>query len=249
VNRLPLGTRKEVVPMVTVRDVMKPHVMHVAPETPLKDVAQVLIDRRISGVPVVDAQGAVVGVVSEADFLIKEQGVDAVSHRPLSRWFGDSVATKTTLSKLAAVTAGEAMTTPAITIEPTAAISLAAQTMTKRRVNRLPVVDGGKLVGIVTRSDLLRAYVLPDGDIEATIRDDVMRKLLWLDPALFTIVVRDGIVSVGGQVELHSTAESIGRAIAMVPGVIDLHTTVRWSVEDDDIRPVEREPAFPYSPH
>ena len=249
VNRMPLATRKEVVPMLTVRDVMKPHVMHVAPETPLKDVAQVLIDRRISGVPVVDAQGTVVGVVSEADFLIKEQGVDAVSHRPLSRWFGDSVATKTTLSKLAAVTAGEAMTTPAITIEPTASISLAAQTMTKRRVNRLPVVDGGELVGIVTRSDLLRAYVLPDDDLEATIRDDVMRKLLWLDPALFTIVVRDGIVSVGGRVELHSTAESIGRAIAMVPGVIDLQTTVRWSVEDDDIRPVEREPAFPYSPH
>jgi CBS domain-containing protein len=238
-----------VVQMLTVRDVMKTYVIQVSPTTPLKDVAQLLVDRRISGVPVVDEGGAVVGVVSETDFLVKEQGRDAVTHRPMSRWLGDSAATRSMQSKLDAETAGAAMTSPAVTVAPGATIPAAARTMTEHRVNRLPVVEDGRLVGIVTRADLLRAYVRADGELESTIRNEVIRKLLWLDPSLFTIVVRDGIVSVSGRVELHSTADAIERSIAMVPGIINLHASVGWSVEDQDVRPTEPDPLFPFGPH
>jgi CBS-domain-containing membrane protein len=92
--------------MLTVRQVMRREVLTVSPATPLKDVAQLLVDRRISGVPVVDDDGRVLGVVSEADFLIKEQGSDQIQHRPLSRFIGESSATRRAMAKVAAVTAG-----------------------------------------------------------------------------------------------------------------------------------------------
>ncbi|HEX5147769.1 MAG TPA: CBS domain-containing protein, partial [Candidatus Limnocylindrales bacterium] len=133
--------------MMTVRDVMTRSVLSVRPTTPLKDVAQLLLDRRISGVPVVDDEGAVLGVVSEADFLMKEQGPQAVGHRRLAWILGESADTRSRRSKLGAVNAGQAMTAPAITVSPACRIADAAAIMTSRRVNRLPVVDDGLLVG------------------------------------------------------------------------------------------------------
>ena len=144
--------------MLKVRDVMARSVVTVDPTTPLKDVAGSLVDNRISGVPVVDSLGTVLGVVSEADLLVKEQGAEAIRHRRLVRFFGDSSESRAQLAKLAAVTAGEAMTAPAVTLGSARPISEAAALMTARKINRLPVVDGGRLVGIVTRADLVRAY-------------------------------------------------------------------------------------------
>jgi CBS-domain-containing membrane protein len=235
--------------MLTVRQVMRPDVLTVSPQTPLKDVAQLLVDRRISGVPVVDDEGHVLGVVSEADFLVKEQGPDQVPHRALSRFIGESRETRRALAKVAAVTAGEAMTSPAVTVEPWTSIPQAAAKMTSLGVNRLPVVDDGRLVGIVTRADLVRSYVRSDDDLARTIRFEVIRQMLWLDPASFTIEVRDGVASISGSVDRRSTADMIARSIAMIPGIVDVDASVRWRIEDGDITPAERDPAFPYSPH
>jgi CBS domain-containing protein len=235
--------------MLTVRQVMRSQVMTVGPTTPLKDVAQLLVDRRISGVPVVDDRGHVLGVVSEADFLVKEQGSEEVHHRPLSRFIGESGATRRALAKVAAVTAGEAMTSPAITVEPWVPVPKAAAAMTSHRVNRLPVVDDGVLVGIVTRADLVRSYVRSDEELARTIRFEVIRQLLWLDPATFAIEVHDGVAAISGSVERRSTAEMIARLTAMVPGIIDVDSSVSWRIEDRDIAPLERDPVFPYSPH
>ena len=80
--------------------------------TPLREVAQLLVDHRISGLAVVDDEGAILGVVSEADLLVKEQGADAVRHRPLARILGESRESRSRLAKLGALTAGEAMTSP-----------------------------------------------------------------------------------------------------------------------------------------
>jgi CBS domain-containing protein len=235
--------------MLTVRQVMRTDVLTVTPSTPLKDVAQLLVDRRISGVPVVDGENHVLGVVSEADFLVKEQGAEQVPHRPLSRLIGESDATRRAMAKLAAVTAGEAMTAPAVTVEPWITVAKAAATMTSRGMNRLPVVDDGRLVGIVTRADLVRAYVRSDEELAGTIKVEVLRQLLWLDPTAFTIEVRDGVATISGSVERRSTAEMIARTIAMVPGIVDVDASIRWQLEDRDIKPVERDVAFPYSPH
>jgi CBS domain-containing protein len=233
---------------MTVRDVMTRPVVSVQPTTPLREVAQLLIDNGISGVPVVDVNGAVLGVVSEADLLVKEQGADAIRHRRLSRFLGESAESRAQLVKLQAVSAAEAMTAPAITITPARSIHDAAAIMTSRKVNRLPVVDDGRLVGIVSRSDLVRAYVRSDDELAATIRQDVILRLLWLDPALFTVVVTDGVASISGHVERRSTAEMIERAVRMVPGIVDVHASVAWSTDDRGLRPVAYDPVFPFGP-
>ena len=231
--------------MMTVGDVMTRTVVTVRAWTPLKEVAQLLIERRISGVPVVDDDGALLGIVSEGDFLMKEQGVQAIRHRHLARIFGDSRATQSSLAKVGALTAVEAMTSPAVTIAPGRHISEAAAVMTKRGINRLPVVDNGRLVGIVSRADLVRAFVRSDGELAATIRDDVLLRILWLDPAQFNVVVRDGVASISGRVERRSTAEAVERAVSMVPGVVDVVPDLSWSIDDSRDAPTSIDVLFP----
>ena len=234
--------------MMTVGDVMTRTVVTVRSWTPLKEVAQLLIERRISGVPVVDDAGLLLGVVSEGDFLMKEQGAGAVWHRPLARIFGESRASQSKLAKIGALTAGEAMTAPALTITSGRHISEAAAIMTARRINRLPVVDGGHLVGIVTRADLVRAYVRSDEELAATIRDDVLLRILWLDPAQFTVAVHDGVASVSGRVERRSTAEMVERAVNMVPGIVDVEADLSWAVDDSREDPTLIDLVFPFGP-
>lgn len=232
--------------MLTVRDAMTTHVVTVGPDAQLKDVARILIDAGISGLPVVDDRGAVLGVVSEADFLIKGQGAQAVRHRRLARLIGESEATREQLAKLAARTAGEAMTGPAITIEPGRLLQQAAAVMTEHQVNRLPVVEGGRLVGIITRADLVRAYLRSDAELARVIREDVLLRVLWLDPAGFDVDVTNGVARVRGHVERRSTAAIVEETISMVPGIVTVATDIRWTVDDRDIRPAAADAVFPH---
>ena len=232
--------------MQTVRDAMTTHVLTVRTDTPLKDVARALIDAGISGLPVVDDRGRVAGVVSEADFLIKGQGAQSVHHRPLARLLGESATTREQLSKVAARSAGEAMTAPAVTIAPTRSLQEAAGLMTAHGINRLPVVEDGRLVGILTRADLVRAYLRTDDELAATIREDVLLRILWLDPAAFEVVVDRGEASVRGHVERRSTASAIEDAVAMVPGIISVAVDVTWSVDDRELQPASVDAVFPH---
>ena len=156
--------------MMTVGDVMTTSVVTVKDSAPLKDVAEVLIERGFSGMPVVDASGRVVGVVSEGDLLFKEAGREGLPSHRLGRVFGDQKAMEARRQKVEATTAGEAMTTPVITIRPTQTLAEAARLMSGQLVNRLVVMDGEKLVGIVTRADLVRAFVRTDQELADTIR-------------------------------------------------------------------------------
>jgi CBS domain-containing protein len=233
---------------MTVRDGMTTSVICVQEDTPLKEVARLLIEHSISGVPVVDADKRVVGVVSEADFLLKESGADAMPHRRLERLLGDSKATQRYRAKIEATTAAEAMTAPAITVRSSHSISEVARTMTSHAINRLVVVDDGRLVGIVSRADLVRAYVRSDQELTDTIRQDVLLRILWLDPAGFVVNVKDGVATIVGRVERRSTAELVGQAVAMVPGIVDVKADVIWSLDDSRLRPVTVDPFFPFSP-
>lgn len=235
--------------MLKVRDVMARSVISVEPETPLKDVAVLLIDRGISGLPVIDKNGAVLGVVSEGDLLVKEQGADAVRHRRLARFFGESGESRAQLAKLRALTAGEAMTAPAVTIASDRPLSEAAAVMTGRKVNRLPVVDDGNVVGIVTRADLVRAYVRSDEELAKTIRDEVLLHILWLDPRVFKVDVTDGRASISGHVQRRSTAAMIERTVGIVPGIIDVHVEVTWSQDDSAFEPSALDAVVPFGPH
>ncbi len=234
--------------MMTVRDVMTSPVVSVLPTTPLKEVAILLIDNRISGLPVVDADGKLMGIVSEADFLMKEQGAEAIRHRRLARFIGESRESRERSDKVAAITAADAMTAPAVTIGSKRRISEAAALMTSRKVNRLPVVDGGTLVGIVTRADLVRAYVRSDDELATTIREEVLLRVLWLDPNSFKVSVRNGLASISGHVERHSTAGMVEQLTSMVPGIIGVNADVTWAVDDSRVEPVSIDPVFPFGP-
>ncbi len=221
--------------MKTVRDVMTHPVQSVRPETPLKEVARLLIDHRISGLPVVDDSGKVLGVVSEGDLLMKGQEHGAVHHRPLARIFGESEETRRLLAKAEARTAGDAMTTPALTIDAGRPINVAATLMVERKVNRLPVTEDGRLVGIVTRADVVRTFVRSDEELAEAIRDEVLVRALWVDPAGFTVEVVDGIATVTGRVRRRSTAAMIEPMVEMVAGVIAVNANVEWSEDDRTI--------------
>jgi CBS domain-containing protein len=134
--------------------------------------------------------------------------------------------------RLAAITAEEAMTSPATTIGPAAPVAWAAELMTKLKINRLPVVEHGRLVGIIARSDLVRAFTRRDEEIEHEINDDVLLHTLWVDPATVSLMVVHGMVTISGEVDNKSTAELIEAYIRRVPGVVSVHSDLRYQIDD-----------------
>jgi CBS domain-containing protein len=204
-----------------VQDVMTRDVTTVAPATPLKDVARVLTDLGVSGVPVVE-DDAVVGVVSEADILVKERGVQPPHHGLVGLLFSEGVHVG---EKLRAVSAGEAMTSPAITISPDRPVAEAAGRMIDASVNRLPVVDeDGALVGIVTRADLVRAFVRSDAEIAREISEDVVLRTLWIAPEQVSVSVAHGFVRLSGRVGSESDVELVESLARRVPGVVSVES-------------------------
>lgn len=214
-----------------VENVMTRDVVSVGPATPLKEVACLLLERGISGVPVCDARGHVIGVVSEGDIVAKEEGV-GISPRGAIDWLcADAEATAKSIAR----TAGEAMTAPAVTICPGQPVSDAARLMAEQHVNRLPVVLADRLVGIVTRSDLVAAFVRSDEEIGREIAEDVLVHTLWIDPEPVDVLVEQGEVTLAGEVATRSEAELVGAYVSRVPGVVAVDVSqLGW--RDDDLR-------------
>ena len=209
-----------------VKDVMQTEVVTVAPEATLKEAAALLVEHRISGLPVVDADGAVVGVVSEADILYKERGDRPP--RGAFAWFFDPGGLADA-KKLEARTVAEAMTSPATTIQRWRNVADAARAMIELGINRLPVVHHDKLVGIVTRADLVRAFARSDEEIRTEIREDVLRRTLMLpNPGAIDVGVEDGAVTLSGSVERQYEAEVAAEASARIPGVVSVASTLTW---------------------
>jgi CBS domain-containing protein len=215
---------------MNVRDLMTTEVLTVSPESRLKDVAAILAEHGISGLPVCDGEGRVLGVVSEGDILFKEQG-------PLERrggalaWLVDGSRSQDA-AKASARTAGEAMTSPALTITPERPAAAAARIMLDHGVNRLPVVRDGVLVGIVTRADLVRAFTRTDAAILTEIREDVLRRALWLEPDTVEATVEYGEVELAGEIETKSDAEVLKKLVQRIPGVVAVHSSVLYRVDD-----------------
>jgi CBS domain-containing protein len=223
---------------------MNEDVLAVERETALKEVASLLVEQRISGVPVVDSERKVLGVVSEADILVKERGARPESRRVLGWLLGGGVLDN---DKLAARTAGEAMTSPATTIESQKEVFQAARLMTEHGVKRLPVVDDqGALIGIVTRSDLVRAFARSDDELAHEI-DEMVRRTLLIEDETLHVHVHDGEVHLSGKLLRRSDVELLPRFVARVPGVVDVHSTLRWEW-DDRKASYESDPRVPTSP-
>ena len=213
-----------------VKDVMSEHPITVGPETSLKEVAKTFAEHRISGAPVVGPEGTVLGVISEADVVVKEMGPDASRHGLLARLlFADADADP----RGAAKTAGDAMTSPAITTMPNRSIAEVACTMVDRGVKRLPVVDEhGTLVGIVSRGDLVRAFARSDADVEREIREDVVAGMFWVDDPGLEIRVDQGNVRLAGRIARRTDCELLPGVVARVPGVVSVTSTLRWRYDD-----------------
>jgi CBS domain-containing protein len=213
-----------------VQDVMTRSVCVVAPEASLREVAALLVEHGISGLPVCNAEGAVVGVVSETDILYKERGAKEEGDGLLAR-FG-RVSASRDAAKATARTAGEAMTSPPITIMPYRPIAAAARLMLEHGVNRLPVVRNDRLVGIVTRADLVRAFDRTDAEIEDEIRTEVIGELMWLEPTGISLAVDHGEVELSGEIEGRLDAELLAKLAARVPGVLGVRSEITWRVDD-----------------
>jgi len=212
-----------------VEDIMTREVISVPPGASLKQAAQLLVEHRISGLPVVDDENDVIGVFSEADVLPKETG-GVVAQQPLAWLTGFEV--EVDRSKLDASVVGEAMTSPAVTVDEQAPVSKAARLMGEHRINRLPVVEGRKLVGIVTRADLVRAFVRSDADIAEEIREELVVGRLGLERHSIDIEVDDGSVTLGGRLHSNADAELLALLTSAVPGVVAVHSRLSWPGDD-----------------
>jgi CBS domain-containing protein len=219
-----------------IEKIMTCDVISVAPEMSLKDVARLLVAHRISGVPVCGPNGEVLGVVSEADILRKEEGVSTDLARPLA-WLARKLDGE--LDKISARTAGEAMTTPALTVRPTQHVSDVARLMVDYTINRVPVVAGGRLVGIVGRADLVRAFIRTDAEIESEIRKEVLLEIMLLAPGEVEFTVENGRVVMSGHLNTREDAELLERYVRRVPGVLEVVSDLRWSRREARARHVE----------
>ena len=204
-----------------VSDVMATSVVTVDRVTPYKEIARLLAEHRISGVPVLMMGREVVGMVTEADLLAAEAQTARRLHSPGSRHLWSRY------GRRPALTAGELMTSPAITVGLHVSVHAASRLMSTRHVRLLPVVDErSSLVGVVSRRDLLAVFLRPDEDIVADVRE-VLEKVLLAEPGRVDVAVRDGVVTLTGTLDPTTGAhrDLIPVAIRLmweVDGVIDI---------------------------
>jgi CBS domain-containing protein len=219
----------------TIAEVMTPHAVQVGIGARFKDIASLLAEYRISGVPVVGPDGRVIGVISESDLMTRQARLyeerragKRFWRRPRRRGGERAVA-----AKARALTAGELMSSPAITVQPQDSLVQAARVMERHRVERLPVVDDdGRLAGIVTRRDLLQIFLRTDREIRTEVIRDVLGRTLWLAPENVHVTVRDGVVMLAGQLERRSKIPIALRLTSQVDGVIAVIDKLTWRVDD-----------------
>lgn len=225
-----------------VRDVMTAEVATVREETPYREIVDVLTARRISAVPVVDEQSRVLGVVSEADLMYK---VELIGEPYEPRLF-EGRRRRQARVKAEAATARDLMTSPAVTTMGHTPIAAAAKTMDRQRVKRLPVVDDlGRLVGIVTRSDLLRVHLRPDADIRADVVQEVLRRVLAVEEGLVGVTVTDGVVRLTGQLDRRTSVGLAVRLAAQISGVVQVVNELGYDIDDTVVTGVGSWPGTP----
>ncbi len=213
----------------SVGDVMTTDVVTVKADTPYKDVVETLVRHGVSAAPVVDGEGRVLGVVSEADLLHKMEYAGA---EPFAG-FLERKRRRTARTKSEGERAEDLMTAPAIVVSPVESLTTAAKLLEHERVKRLPVVDQhGRLVGIVSRRDLLGLYLRDDDSIRTEIVDEVLRQTLWIEPETIAATVDRGVVSLAGVVDTRSTIPLVVHFVEGVAGVVHVENHLSYHVDD-----------------
>jgi CBS domain-containing protein len=221
-----------------VSEVMTREVLTVRPETPIHEAAALMASRGISGLPVVDGEGRVVGILSEGDLIVRQK-----PREPLPWWrqfFADAEALAREYRKAVGTTAGDVMTTEALSIDPEAPLAAAALILHERRIRRLPVVANGRLAGIVSRGDLVRALARvppapalsrPDAEIVRELRERLRREP-WGTTTGVVVEARDGILALWGLVSTDAERSALETMARTVPGVrsVENHLVLRREV-------------------
>ncbi|MBW8795462.1 MAG: CBS domain-containing protein [Streptomyces sp.] len=200
-----------------VSDVMTQTVVSVGRQAPFKELVQLMQDWQVSALPVVEGEGRVVGVVSEADLLRREEARDGGPDRCTQpRRIADP-------AKAGAVTAEALMTSPALTTRPGATLAEAARTMARAQVKRLPVVDElGLLQGVVSRADLLKVFLRGDEEIAEEVRREVVSRLFPPPSSVLRVDVREGVVKLVGRIRDTALVPVAARLVRAVEGVVDV---------------------------
>ena len=205
----------------TVADVMTRDVVRVAPDTPYKDIVDFVVGEAISAVPVVDARGSLVGVVSEADLLCKQE-FHGVDQRPSGR------RVRAQWRKATASMARDLMSGPVVTITPEVVVTEAAARLSKSGLRRLFVVDGDRLVGVLARRDILRGFLRGDSDIRRDIEQQFRDHQLTVDPARVRVTVQDGTVWLTGRLEWQGDVVLADRLAKGVHGVVGVRNRLDY---------------------
>ena len=217
----------------TVKDVMTPTVVIAREETPFKELVRIMSLNRVSGVPIVAGEEpTLIGIVTEADLV----RVEAHEQPPRSLFLELFIDRRRleAIERLAEdVRAGDIMTRDVVTVRPDITVQDAARLLIRHGVKRLPVVDEkGKILGIVSRSDLLRPYNRPDEDIRREIEEDLIFKTMWIEPGTVTVTVSRGVVSLKGTVDLNSSRDILEELVRRIPGVVGLENELNYRNDD-----------------
>jgi len=227
-----MSAGREITMKAVVRDVMSTRPLWVSETTSFKEIAARLREHRVSAFPVLDADGKVTGVVSEADMLAKEaldSGPGGVRERL-------GLVHRTERAKAAPVMAAELMTSPAVTVTPDDTVERAARLMRGRKVKRLPVVDaGGRLVGIISRTDVLAVFDRADEEIRAEIMSRVISGRS--EPSQYSVIVKDGVVTLEGTPETVPVGHDIVSRARHVQGVVAVRDRLVYPVPPVPSRP------------
>ncbi len=222
------------------RDLMTTNVVTVKPDTKVRDVAALMLEKHISGVPVLDDNGKLVGMISEGD-LLRRPELGTEKHR--RRWlafFSRADEQAREFTKSHALRAGDVMTKQVLHIAEDTPLGDVVGLMEKHRVKRLPVLSKGKLVGIVSRVDLIRALATrqaepmpPPPESDATIRavmNDVLKNQDWALSAVVNVVVSDGVVHLWGVIDSDEQRQALRVAAENIPGVTAVEEHLTFSL-------------------
>lgn len=198
-----------------VRDLMTTDVVAVAPTTSIRDAARMMFRYRVSGLPVVDPEGHVLGIITEGDFLAME----------LKR--ADGGVTPEFVS--------EVMSHSVLTVSPDLEVMDAARYMFEHDVKRVVVVEDGTMTGIISRFDIVAGFTRPDDLIEDEIREDLIRRVLFVDPSTVDVSVSNGVVKLFGKIGTRTEVRLMEELTRRLDGVVDVDNELEWRIDDTDL--------------
>lgn len=213
-----------------VRDVMTHGAVTVHESSAFREIVDAMLAHDVSGVPVVDSRGHLLGVVTEADLLSKEAYEGRSRSRALAFVVSPIAHRKRFWTKAAGATARDVMTAPATTADPEEDLRAAARRMLERGLKRLPVVQDDRVIGVLSRHDVLRVFAESDERLRQAVQDALRPFIGWVPEYDVRASVSDGVVVLEGSVAYSSDARMIAAAVQRLEGVLAVHNrlTGRW---------------------